>query len=181
MSEIFQFIYIQPKWLVSVVGICVVLVWGIVARLMRRDEALYKTFRIIAAALFLLIIFGILYRTILSRAGDDARKILLVPFAGYDYFNIGEEYYRMLIMNALLFVPLGMSLPFLIEGRRGLGKHPVFGTIILGFIFSLAIEIFQYIFSFGTSEADDLIMNTIGTAIGSLGYVICWAGKRNRG
>lgn len=42
------------------------------------------------------------------------------------------------------------------------------GTVLVGFLTSLAIEIAQYVFALGYSDIDDLLMNTLGAFLGAL-------------
>ena len=70
-----------------------------------------------------------------------------------------------LILNILLFVPLGSALPFIC-------KQPKFvKTILIGFLLSLLIELVQF-FLGRSCEMDDLICNTIGSAVGYLFYML---------
>lgn len=64
------------------------------------------------------------------------------------------------VLNVILFVPLGMFLPLLWERFRSPAR-----VILFGFCTSLTIEILQ-LFTFRTTDADDLITNTLGAAIG---------------
>ncbi|MDD5945150.1 MAG: VanZ family protein [Clostridia bacterium] len=69
-----------------------------------------------------------------------------------------------MLLNLLLFVPLGVILPLLWTGCKSIKT-----TVIIGFLFSLVIEISQ-LFNFRATDIDDLIMNTLGTAAGFLIY-----------
>jgi len=91
--------------------------------------------------------------------GVDA-KINLTPFA---YF---PAMYYQYIGNALLFVPVGFLLPFL---WKRFGKWYL--TLLCGFMFSLSIE-FAQLFNNRVTDVDDLLMNTLGTLIGFIVYVI---------
>ena len=69
--------------------------------------------------------------------------------------------WRNIILNILMFVPLGFWLPI------GKEKFRVFWrTYLIGFLVSLGIEGFQLIFSLGVCEVADLFNNTLGTLIG---------------
>ena len=69
-----------------------------------------------------------------------------------------------LLLNILLFVPLGVALPFICS-------HTTFiKTVLIGFSMSLLIEFVQF-FLGRECEIDDLICNTIGAAIGYLLYL----------
>ncbi len=65
--------------------------------------------------------------------------------------------------NIAAFLPFGFLLPLLREGLS-------FSKIILySFLFSLCIEITQFVFRVGAFDVDDMILNTAG---GTLGYSV---------
>lgn len=81
------------------------------------------------------------------------------------YRNVGVvPFLRLFLGNIGWFVPFGFLLP-LLQKKSGLVK-----TMAAGFTFSLFIEIMQFIFHKGVAELDDLILNTLGAAIG---YLLC--------
>lgn len=87
--------------------------------------------------------------TQLINMGD----INLVPF----FFGSVEPFG--LIMNLLLFVPLGTGLPLLFSNCSF--KQAAF----TGFVLSLLIELGQ-LFNFRATDLNDLLMNTLGAAAG---------------
>lgn len=64
------------------------------------------------------------------------------------------------LLNVLLFIPLGGFLPILRSKFRSFPK-----TLLLGFSTSAFIEVFQ-IFTFRATDVNDLMTNSLGTAIG---------------
>ena len=64
------------------------------------------------------------------------------------------------ILNILLFVPLGMMLPLLWHTYQKIRK-----TLLFGFAASLTIELLQLL-TFRATDVNDLITNTLGTALG---------------
>ena len=102
--------------------------------------------RKVLVALYVLIILWI---TLFSRRPMESRI-----FRGL-FWEIEMGYWNNIIQNILLFIPLG----FLIGGKRG---------IIAGVLLSIGIESIQFIFRLGYCELDDVLNNTMGTAIGSL-------------
>ncbi|MFV3011587.1 VanZ family protein [Clostridium botulinum] len=68
--------------------------------------------------------------------------------------------------NILMFGPLGLLLPLLWKHFRKFSK-----TVLFGFIVSFTIESSQLFLARGT-DIDDLILNTIGTMLGYLAFVI---------
>ena len=102
--------------------------------------------RKVLVALYVLIILWI---TLFSRKPMESRIFRCL------FWEIEMGYWNNIIQNILLFIPLG----FLIGGKRG---------IIAGVLLSIGIELTQYIAVLGYCELDDVLNNTIGTAIGSL-------------
>ena len=70
-----------------------------------------------------------------------------------------------LLLNILLFVPLGAALPFIYK------KTTFIKTVLIGFSLSLLIEFSQF-FIGRACEIDDLICNTLGAAVGYLIYLL---------
>lgn len=64
------------------------------------------------------------------------------------------------LLNILLFVPLGILLPFLWKKY-----HTLKGTLLFGFGMSLSIELLQ-ILTYRTTDINDIIANTLGAALG---------------
>ena len=64
-------------------------------------------------------------------------------------------YWGNIALNILLFIPLGLLL-----GRKQ--------AIAIGLLLSAGIELTQFVFRLGVCELDDVLNNTIGTAVGCL-------------
>ena len=79
-----------------------------------------------------------------------------VPFLG-----MGADF-KNCLLNVLLFVPLGVLVPLLCPEFRAPGK-----SILFGFCVSCLIEFLQ-LFTFRSTDINDIITNTVGTAVGSL-------------
>ena len=87
-------------------------------------------------------------------------KILWIPFVSlYKILrNSLSRFLYLFIGNLIWFVPLGLVLPALIPcGKKVIGY---------GFLLSLIIEFSQLMFGTGVTEMEDLILNTLGTAMG---------------
>ena len=67
-----------------------------------------------------------------------------------------------MVLNAIMFAPLGFLLPAYFERYRHWGR-----TLAAGFLTSLTVELIQ-LFTFRATDVDDLIMNTLGTLVGFL-------------
>lgn len=92
---------------------------------------------------------------------QTGRSLNLIPF-GASMIRNGGISLSEIVYNALFFVPLGMYFSFL-----NVAKKPWQG-ILIGFAVSIAFEVVQYVFMIGASDITDVIMNTLGTAIGVL-------------
>ncbi|MBK6087589.1 VanZ family protein [Ruminococcus difficilis] len=139
-----------------------ILVWSVIG------AAFYKYMRIIGAILAVIALGAILYATVLSRGGSS-KDVYLIPFSTFERAKIQPEFYRSMLMNVFLFVPLGLSLPFVYSGTTG--KRILF-TVLTGLLLSVTIEAIQYFVHLGMTETDDVICNTLGTAIGSCAYLL---------
>ncbi len=108
----------------------------------------------------------ILRVTVLHRSTGIAelRLLPLQPLLLGTYNN--PEYFRALLMNLLLFVPLGAGLTSALPTRWPV-KRRIGWTILAGFVLSLLIELAQLVFSLGYAEMDDLLSNTLGAALGA--------------
>lgn len=70
--------------------------------------------------------------------------------------------------NVIGFIPFGFILPVIIRKSRS-----PFVIILSGFLLSLCVEIIQLVTKVGCFDVDDLILNTLGAAIGYLGFAVC--------
>lgn len=84
----------------------------------------------------------------------------LVPFTGLgDLWRAGHVPFTFLFVgNVACFVPCGFGLPALTRLRRA--------VVPLCFLGSLLIEFLQWAFGTGMSQTEDLLLNTLGAAIG---------------
>ena len=136
---------------------------------------------------FVIYVFGNLYFTLLSRVPDSGQYLELQPFRTYGilFKSATEESTATgfaavfldntlpivsLILNILLYYPLGYLLPILFP--KLMTKH----VILIGCLCSIATEATQYLLKMGWCETDDVIHNTLGTAIGV--WVWLWQSKR---
>lgn len=86
-----------------------------------------------------------------------------------------------MILNVVMFMPLGFLLPLLWKEYQSLVR-----TTIIGFCFSCGIEFCQ-LFNRRVSDGDDLLMNTLGAILGWLIWIVFSRithlkyGRRNQG
>jgi len=124
-----------------------------------------KRIRIVCFIVFLAYILVVLRLTIFRTGAFDERQLNLAIFADliHVFRNVGIGRFLWLFFgNIGWFVPFGFLLPILLK------RESFLKVIVIGLMFSLAIESLQFIFRIGVAELDDLILNTLGTAIGYL-------------
>lgn len=70
--------------------------------------------------------------------------------------------------NVIAFMPFGFFLPLITKRRSGFGN-----TVLLAFCSSLLVELIQLLCRVGAFDVDDMILNTLGGALGCILYYIC--------
>ena len=117
----------------------------------------------IATALLGILMALILWLTVLSREKLIGTSIVYTPF--HEILSMWKSIQRggitgNFLGNIALFVPVGVLFPLVS------GKQKLLWTVGVGFGFSLFIEIIQLITARGCFDPDDIILNTLGAAIG---------------
>lgn len=107
-------------------------------------------------------ILGILSATGVPSLGDVHRDF----YVKLEFFRGNRYNYVQYVLNVILFVPFGFFLPLLWKRFR---FFPY--IVILGFLFSVAIETAQ-LFNYRTTDVDDVIMNTLGAVVGYLVFLV---------
>ena len=105
-----------------------------------------------------LAVYGVLKYTVLHRSAGDIHQFILV-----NVYN--GEFFREMFMNAFLYIPFGMALSVF------LGPW----VIIAAFLLSAGIETWQYFAGTGLAQGTDILMNTLGAAIG---VIPIWINKK---
>ena len=158
-----RFIYCQPLWHIVLVVLAAPILWAILSRLLgARHPWPWRRLNLVLAALSTLVI---LYAVLGNRVGG-VRQVILTPFASFAEATEQPELYRSMLMNVLLFEPLGLSLSQGLPCRQPWLRFLL--TVLVALGLSCAIEVLQYLFSLGRTEADDVIMNTLGAMVGAL-------------
>lgn len=73
-----------------------------------------------------------------------------------------------LVGNVIGFLPLGAILPVLRRSMRSLWR-----ILLISFEFSAIIEVTQLVAMVGSFDVDDIILNTLGGALGYIVFAIC--------
>ena len=162
MGNFFHRIYILDISTILITIPILLLVWSVIG------AAFYKYMRIIGAVMAVIAIGAILYITVFAR-GESGVGADFIPFSSFERAKIQPEMYRSMLMNVFLFVPFGLALPFAFGGETG---ERILLTILVGLLLSVTVEAIQYFAHLGMTETDDVICNTVGTAIGSCSYLL---------
>ncbi|MBR3289867.1 MAG: VanZ family protein [Clostridia bacterium] len=159
-------------WVIALIIAALIVAWSGLSLLLQQHM------RWLAVILALLSLAAIIYATLFSRTPMDA-AIHPIPFSSFARATVRPELYRSMLMNVFLFVPLGLSLPFVLRGSTA---KRILLTVLIGFLLSVSIETIQYLFSLGLAEADDVLCNTLGAAVGSTAYrlFLLWNKLKNR-
>lgn len=145
--------------------------------------------QVLAKLLFGIYIVGVFYVTLGIRTYEEEAKINLHLFKSYEMMFrvpvmemrksgilqglhamkwIGYLSWSSVILNILLFVPLGYLLPTIEGEKRMIDTY--YGIAIVGLFVSSFIEVVQLLTHRGWFDVDDLFHNTMGTAIGLFLY-----------
>ncbi len=80
-----------------------------------------------------------------------------------------------IVGNIACFIPFGILLPLNVDRTRSF-----ISVSCITFIFSLSIENVQLITKLGSFDVDDLLLNTIGGAIGYITYIVLVKYRRKK-
>lgn len=125
-----------------------------------------RSIRWVLSLLLIEYVFLVYWLTVISRTSVDVRKYTFMPFWSYDDPSLFME----IIMNILLFLPIGLLLGFVIKGLK------LWQVLVIGGGLSFSIEMFQFVLMKGFSEIDDVMHNTLGCLIGFGIYSLARAG-----
>lgn len=135
--------------------IIVAVVAGVVNVLVAGKKITIK--EIVFRSLLAAYVVFILMETVIGRKPGISRAEF-IPFWSYSHPELRTE----IILNYILFIPLGFLLNLCFGERKGIR------VVLIGFLLSASIESIQLIFRIGLFEFDDMIGNTIGCLIGDV-------------
>lgn len=163
-------IYVTDIHIVLIATFLIYLLWVLLC------TAFGRKIIVLAIVLSVLSVLAIIYVTLFSRSFSVVPDIYnLVPFHSFVAAKAQKEVYRSMLMNVLLFLPLGMTLPFAFKFvfKKRLGI-----VVLSGFLLSVIIEAVQGAFSLGRVEVDDVLCNTLGVVLGCCTwYFVQWLTK----
>lgn len=140
---------------------------------------LYRAYKKISICLLTTYCFLIFATTVLARTSQDAVSYDLTPFRLFriEKWWLKHDLILQIQANIIMFVPIGFLLMEIGKRikRKAVRALYVIMSILAGFLFSVLIEYMQYRLHRGLCEVDDVIHNTIGTAVG---VVLYWLAGR---
>lgn len=147
-----------------------------------KEKSINLTSKFLTAGLIAIAFVYILalVKIVLLKYGftTEMRTLNLIPFSFVSDFTNPDNTVDVVLKNVLgnfaLFIPLGMLLPIFFKKLKT-GK-----TVLIGFFVSLAFEIIQYLVGCGSSDIDDLLLNTLGSAFGAILYFKLFSHSGNR-
>lgn len=148
-----------------------------------------RRFRIICLVLFAIYVIAIVYFLLFSdmygrTQGYTNYRYNLIPFYEIRRFirsvmNEGSirplDIFVNLIGNVIAFIPFGALIRWVRNQKTGFWI-----AVLYTFLFSLAIEMIQFFTKVGVFDVDDLLLNTMGGALGYAIYRILRAIDRKR-
>lgn len=150
---IFVNIYVARPWVVVILALAAVFIWGLLGRIVPR-----RVWKPVCGVAALLATVLVLWLTVWNRTPSEEHVFTWA--AAYT-----NEFFREMFMNAVLYVPFGLAACGLI-GPWG---------VLAGFLLSAGIEGWQYATGAGLAQGTDVLCNTLGAAVGMLPV---WANRR---
>ncbi len=159
--------YRLPLWSVWLIIAAAVVLWGLLGRIMTKKAP--KVWRGINIAGLVCAAAAIAYLTLVHR-GSEKQLLELMPFHSFIEAKQQREIYRTLTMNVFLFVPFGLTFPFVFPQKSP--AKTVLLTVPTALVISVSIEILQYTLCLGKAETDDVLCNILGAAAGALAVLL---------
>jgi glycopeptide antibiotics resistance protein len=106
-----------------------------------------------------LVLFKLSYDILSILATYNTRSLNLIPFVTFGQTGLSET-----VSNLVIFIPFGLLLSLNFKTTR------LWRLLTAVFVFSAAVETLQFIFAIGTTDATDLVTNTLGGLVGLVLY-----------
>ena len=160
----YNHIYAQPLGKVIALLLLLTVLWSWVEEWCAMSHRRTVWWKLLNLAAFALSLLFIAWATLLRREPMAELVVELRPFATFDRIAAQPEYIRTMIMNAALFLPLGLSAAALLPRRWPWLRMAA--ALLLGLAVSCGVEQLQYLHLLGTVEVDDVLCNTFGALLG---------------
>lgn len=137
------------EWIIGIM-MAGILVWNLASCYI--STRIWKVLNVAGAIGAFLIIL------IFTVAGREPGQQYVFVFAA----EYSSEFWREMIMNVFLFFPFGLTLSSVIGWR----------SVVVGFLMTVSVEMWQYFTGTGLAQGTDIICNTLGVAAGNLGTMM---------
>ena len=137
----------------------------------RHIKILWAIFIIYLAALLRITVFRSGFDLANAFHGGELNLVPLLDLAK-TFIENKRAFVYLFFGNIIWFVPFGFLL-------KKLTRMTTMKIIFFGFLLSLFIEAMQFVFGVGVSEIDDLLLNTLGAAVGTAIFGIITKSKND--
>lgn len=135
----------------------------------------FMLFGVFLLLYILLLFYALIFKYVspmelFSSNREYFRNVNMIPFLTiYSYLSGSLNVPPLVVAsnilgNIILFVPMGIYLQLLKKNKK-IGMN-----ILIVFLITLSVELFQFIFGLGAADIDDIILNCLGGFIGILVY-----------
>lgn len=162
----YNFIYSRPLWLVVFLMLLLAVLWSRWDELAAADKSRRWKWKLLNLAVLPVSLLFIAEVTLLRREPMAESVVILQPFATLARIAEQPEYIRTMLMNAALFMPLGLGVAGLFP-HRWPAAVKIVPALLIGAAVSCGVEQLQYLHLLGTAEVDDVICNTLGALMGA--------------
>ena len=159
------------------ISIIFFIAYGIIYKKIMKGTKTIKKGKLLLYALSIGYIVIIIGATFLSRTQDSItynEGFHFSLFSSYReaYHNIDANWmkdtlFRNLILNIMLFIPVGFLIPFYSDKLK-----KMYRVVLIGFLATVTIELTQHFNDYGVFEIDDVFNNTLGTLLGYCYFMI---------
>ena len=166
MKDFFLWFYCLPIW----EAILIILLATVVFVYLRQRFAGRIWWNAAEAGLLAVWLLAMVWATLVDRSVDPSgRRTVLVPMVSYLKLLQGgnPEILRVNLMNVILFYPAGLLMAALLPERWRMHRRLLLIMTVCCCV-SIWVELMQYWFGAGLAEADDVIHNTLGGAVGTV-------------
>ena len=170
-----NYIILALKVLIPILAIFLIGYFLVYNKLLKGTKTIKKS-QILLYTVSICYVVIVIGATFFSRMPSETYndKMNLNLFSSYveAYHDIGvvllnNVLLRNLILNIMLFIPLGFLLPLYSDKLK-----KMYIVVLIGLLATLTIEFTQHFNDYGTFEIDDALNNTIGTLLGYCIFMI---------
>ncbi len=142
--------------------IIALIVFSVITIYILLDKSINKKTQLLSIVYLAGYVVLILCATVFCRPTAHRLRYNFTPFWSYFPDNDGTTHYYEIVLNVLLFMPVGFFCAL------SLGSIKLWHVLLGTMAFSLFIEVLQLLLQKGVSEFDDVFHNTLGCMMGFL-------------